>query len=365
MKLTDVDVLPLPTGRLELRRAWPKSPDHALLEYVGPDGLPVAAQWLRDDDHRRHVLVGTPFPAFVAPGTGVLVQPAGADRKLHNLAPLLAEPGSRLISHRAERRAVILRADGCYVKVVRQGRSHALAQAAETVGAAVKGHVDVPELMEHDPDRGVLVWSALPGTTLHQQAVASAGSAPAIGWAETWRRAGEAIGHLHATPTVGLGPRGVEQERRAAARWVAPARELGLLPEGPDLPDLPDAPGMPYEVALHGDLHDKQLVVDGHSATPRIGLLDVDQLSRGEAAIDVANLLVHIDLRAAQRLLTPAAADLARSAFLDGLEADAAMLARVGQLSDLIRMRLAGLYAFRPPWRAVARRLYASVLSPS
>jgi hypothetical protein len=362
VQLTDLDVLPLPTGKLELRRAWPSTPDHVLLEYVGPTGQPVAGQWIRDSDQRRRVLAGTPQPAFVVPETGVLLQPAGADRKLRGLAPLLAEPGACLLSHRAERRAVVRRADGCYVKVVRPGRSDAVARAAAVAAAALAGHVDVPTLLAHDAVRGTLVWTALPGSTLHDWASTSTTSTPTAGGAGSWREAGRAIAHLHVADTDGLATRGVEDERRAATRWLAPARALGLLPDGPDVPELPAAQGLAADVVLHGDLHDKQLVADCTTAVSRIGLLDVDQLARGEAAIDVANLLVHLELRVAQLLMTPAAGVMARDAFLDGLAPDDVTLARVAVLSDLVRMRLAGLYAFRPRWRALARQLYAATV---
>lgn len=365
--LTDSDVLPLPSGRLVLRRAWPRSRDHVLLEYVDRDGQPVAAQWLRDAEQRRRTLAGTPAPAFLVPGSCVLVQPAGVDRKLRSLAAVLAEPGARLVAHRPERRAVVRRADGSFVKVVRPGRSEGLALAAARV-AAVEGHPEVPQLLEHDPDRGILVWSALPGLTLHEQATMSGGARSPADWAEAWRLTGRAVGHLHAAATDGLVTRGVEDERRAAARWIGPARDLGLLPPGPDLSEAVMAGADPLEpstdVTLHGDLHDKQVVVGPSDHSPagrRIGLLDLDQLARGDAALDIANLLTHIELRVRQELISPGAAAVARVAFLDGLGPSDATRARVAALSPLVRLRLAGLYAFRPPWRGLARRLHASV----
>jgi hypothetical protein len=359
--LGDVDVLTLRGRRLELRRAWPRTADHVVLEYLDADGRPVAGQWLRDSEHRRHVLAATPAPAFVVPGTAVVLQPAGADRKLRGLAAVLGEPGARLVSHRAERRAVVCRGDGCFVKVVRPDRSDAVARSAVRVATALDGRVDVPVLLEHDADRGVLVWSALPGTTLHEQAVRAGSTPQPAAWAAGWRRAGAAVSELHAAQSEGLTSRDVEVERRAATRWIGPARELGLLPSGPDVPEVP-APAAPVDVALHGDLHDKQIVVDSTGAVPRVGLLDVDQLARGEAAIDIANLLVHIELRTRQGLLAPDVAAAARTAFLDGLAPGAETMARVASLSDLIRLRLAGLYAFRPQWRPLARALHEAVL---
>ncbi|WP_396134697.1 phosphotransferase [Cellulomonas sp. ATA003] len=50
-------------------------------------------------------------------------------------------------------------------------------------------------------------------------------------------------------------------------------------------------------MTVHRDLHDKQLLVDGSGG---IGLLDFDLAAAGEAALDLANLLVHLELRVHQ-----------------------------------------------------------------
>lgn len=356
MNVTSLDRLDTPGGPLLLRRAWPRTPGHLVLEYAGPTGAIVAAQWFADPARCRRVAAATPGAVEVQ-STGVLLQPGGADRRLTGLAPVLRQPGSVLVSHRAERRAVVRRADGAFVKIVPPGRSAAIEAATRGVGAGLAGIASVPELRAHDVRQGVLVWSPLPGRTLHQLARSGASGAS---WRWGWRRTGWVLRALHASPAPGVAPvRDVRDEHRAAERLVLAARALGLLPPGADVP-LP-APGSAPVVTLHGDLHDKQVVLGALGMGSAVGLLDLDGVSVGEAAIDVANLLVHLELRTLQGLPEEAAV-VARGALLDGFGPDDAVLSRVCSLLDVLRLRLAGLYAFRPASRAVARALHDRVV---
>ena len=106
---------------------------------------------------------------------------------------------------------------------------------------------------------------------------------------------------------------------------------------------------------LHRDLHDKQVVVGAH-----IGLLDLDTLAVGERALDLANALAHLELRVDQGLMTAAAARVARRAFLEGADPDPETRERIPAHLGVARLRLAGVYAFRPRWRALARALARS-----
>jgi Ser/Thr protein kinase RdoA (MazF antagonist) len=150
-------------------------------------------------------------------------------------------------------------------------------------------------------------------------------------------------------------------------RWLRPVTRWGLLPPladetldellGPLLHDPPTAPSL-----LHRDLHDKQVVLEPDG---RIGLLDLDTASVGEPALDIANVLAHLDLRQRQGLLTPMAAATARSAFLDGASPGPATMARVPVYGVAAQLRLAAVYALRPPWRVVAASLLASLGTPT
>ena len=169
--------LGLATGSLMLRRAWPRSPHRAGLEYVAGNGQTVVGQWFDDAGDLQRIARATTATCTMA-GTagvgideaGVLLQAGGADRRLPGLSPLVARPDSRLIVHRPERRAVV-RLQGangpCYAKVVRPDRVQSLIAAGQAARRLADGAFAVPELLDADIDLGVAVWSALPGMSLY------------------------------------------------------------------------------------------------------------------------------------------------------------------------------------------------------
>ncbi|GAA1107793.1 hypothetical protein GCM10009582_01810 [Arthrobacter flavus] len=105
-------------------------------------------------------------------------------------------------------------------------------------------------------------------------------------------------------------------------------------------------------VLSHRDLHDKQLLFNADSGS--VGLIDCDTVSVAEPALDLANLLVHIDFRRAQGVFSAAAASTAKQAILETALAMKVSDTRMHAYSAATRLRLACLYAFRPPYRAVA-----------
>ena len=129
---------------------------------------------------------------------------------------------------------------------------------------------------------------------------------------------------------------------------------------------------------LHRDLHDKQLLLpEPGSGQTRIGLIDVDTLAVGERALDIANLLAHLDLRRRQGLLAPARAARAADAFRETAcrrrdsgqgtrsrrgDAVSRVEDRVRVHLDAARLRLAGVYAGRAGSEMLARGLLADVL---
>lgn len=350
--------------RLQLARAWPRGTDHALGELTAEDGTTVAAQWFADPDRLAAAAAKTPAPARVA--GDVLLQPAGADARLGALPAVLDEDGADLVAHRPGRRAVVrvTDADGTvreYAKVVRPKNAAELARRGALVAELVGDEVPVPRLREDsDLERGVLRWSVVPGRTLHDLGADG-------GWSietarEAWQAAGRAVAGLHAAPTERVTDRhGPEQELDAIAGWLHPAVAHGLL--DPDLvaragervtAELTAEAGEPVLGVLHRDLHDKQLLLDDAGT---VGMIDVDTLAVGERALDVANLLVHLELRQAQGLLTDELAAAAREDFRAGVDAADLPAARLAAYARAARLRLAGVYAFRPRWRQVAEDL--------
>ncbi|MCZ2860233.1 phosphotransferase [Blastococcus sp. VKM Ac-2987] len=319
-----------------LLRAWPRSPEHLLLE-IALGGAPTAGQWFADPDRARAVASAT----VGATVRGRLVlQPRGADRRLRGLGDLLAAPGAALLAHRPERRAV-LRHPGpggatVYTKVVRPDRLPDLLLAAERVtGLPVR----TPRLIGSDPRLGRLTTAALPGRPLHEL-LGSPAAVPAC------RALGAALAALHAAPVPpGTPVHDAAAEVAVLRRWSELARTWGAA----DIAGVEEAAGAlaagpaGRPVLLHRDLHDRQVLVAGDGS---VGLLDLDLLAAGEPALDLANLLVHLELRERQGLLRDAA--VLREAVLEGYRPSGATLDRVPAHAAATRLRLAAVYAFRP-----------------
>lgn len=342
---------------LILRRAWPRDHEHLLCEYAAPDGARVAGQWFADPRRLRAVAARTPGDVTILEADGVLLQPGGADRRLPALRALTGAPDAELVAHRPERRAVVRRPVGeraTYAKVVRPGRAAKLAERAAHAAAAARGAFRTPALRSFDDAHGIVVWDELAGRSLF-----ALGSTPQA--VEGWQRAGEAIACLHDGPTAGVPTHHARDELALTQRWLSHAAGFGLLPPidvAASLARLLD--GAPARIGLlHRDLHDKQLV---HQPGAPIGLLDVDTLAVGERALDLANLLAHVELRLRQQRLGTAAAHTARDAVLQAYRPDPATLRRVSAYATASRLRLAAVYAFRPRLRALALELLADAV---
>lgn len=327
---------------LSVARAWPRGTDRLALEYERPDGSTLAAQWFADPGRVDKVADGTPGARTCAPG--VVLQPDGADRRLVDLAALAGEPGAELVVHRPERRGVVRRPGGTYTKIVRPDRVAGLLAAHRL--ARGTGAVPTATLIDVDHSAGRLDWAGAPGRSLHELLADPAVDVERlteVGWA-----IGGVVRALHdAEVPAGLQRHTVDDEVAAAERWLRAARRYARVP--PRASECLEqarrrlAGGAVEPVLVHRDLHDKQLLVDGAA----IVVLDLDTMALGEAAVDLANLLVHLELRVLQGV-EPDRADAVARAFLEAYQPDPATLARIGAYGDATRARLAGVYAFRP-----------------
>lgn len=347
--------------------AMPRSGEHLLLRVRRADGAEVAGQWFAEAARAAHVVAGTRrssrqddpevASAVRLVGAHTVLQPGGADRRLTGLGGLAADPDLELVAHRPERRAVVRqRAGAYYTKVVRPDRLARVVDPLRHVAASSGPHV--AEVLASDPARGTVTLAALPGRPLHDLGDSSG--------PPTLASVGVAVHRLHATsvfadadlhdPAAELGT--VRRWHDLAASygvWPLPAADTArLLARADEL--LSGVSGQ--EVLLHRDLHDKQILVDGDS----VGLLDLDLAAAGHAALDLANLLVHLELRARQGLLPadrlPALAD----ALLEGYDADPTVRAGLPAYALATRLRLVGVYAFRPAGAAAATALLTDPL---
>ena len=331
----------LQTRSLHLVRAWPRDEHHLLLEASGGDST-VAAQWFAAAHRAAEVARKTPTAELLGP---VVLQPGGADRRLPGVVSLLRREGAELVTHRAEKRAVV-RLPGpaggagppAYAKVVRAAGLAAVVSSARTAaGLAVR----TPTVLQVEHQDSAVVTAALPGRTLHDLLATSEA-------VEACRAAGRALAAVHrsAVPS-GLSRYGDADERATVRRWQQLAQAHGLAPAFP-VPPTDDVHGGACDeqdlALIHRDFHDKQVVVDDHG---EVGVLDFDLMAVGAPMLDLANFLVHLDLRALQGLVADASP--LRTAMLEGYQPTDTQLRQLSRREQATWERLAAVYAFRPP----------------
>lgn len=349
---------------MTLRRSWPSGDGRLALDVdVDADarGRPLAGQWHADVERAAHVagqtrhVAGSPGDVTLLAESGIVLQGNGADRRLTALSPFAAAPGSTLVVHRAEKRGVVRQVgdDGSatYTKIVRPERSAALADAARS--AAGSG-LRVPTVVATDLTRGLLTTAELAGRPWHEMLADERVSAAQV--AAAARETGSVLARLHAMP-VGdeAAAHDPAREHAVTQEWLRHATAYGVLPPAVAADTdgllhrlrtlLADAPGR--LVPVHRDLHDKQVLVDPAEG---IGMLDFDLAAAGEPALDLANLLVHLELRVRQGHTTEARGRACADALLDGYRPDAEVRRRLPAYALSTRLRLVAVYGFRPPY---------------
>lgn len=331
-------VAELDRADLRLRRAWPRSESHLLLDLDDlRDGGRVAAQWFADRGAAEQVARGT---AGARMRGRLVLHPHGADRRLRRLAGLLRQPGSRLVAHRPERRAVVALDGGSrFAKVVPLSRVARLRHTARRIADLP---IRTPALDQSAAD-GAVTTCLLTGTPL-SDLLAGPGAPDAL------RAVGGAVARLHrCPPPAGSSRHGPAEEVAVTAGWERSARAFALsLPDGGPDPGA-EPPPPPALRLIHRDLHDGQLLLvrddDGGFTEAGVGLLDFDLMAAGDPALDLANLIEHLRLRARQGVI--ADEDAAIEALLQGYQPDEATISRVSAYRALAARRLAAVYAFR------------------
>jgi aminoglycoside phosphotransferase (APT) family kinase protein len=335
---------------LRLRKAEPGSHGVLLLEVSATDGRTCAAQWHIDPHGSAQVAdelrsrFGEHSVRLAATGH-LVVQYRGADRTLLPLRELVQRPGADLVSHRPERRAVVRLGGHRYARVVRPGHTSTIVGPLREVRPHA---LRVPVVLHADDTSGVVVISELSGRTLRDRLCD-----PTLGDEEVatdGKQVGAAVRALHGHHArVSRLVHDGTAEMAAAQRWLTAAAAFGLLDPAAWTEREDQAARLlaeaPRELALlHRDLHDTQIVLqDGEP----VALLDLDHATYGDPALDLANLLVHIDLRARQGLCTPRRARMCATALVEGYSPDISLLRRLPAYAASTRLRLAGVYSFR------------------
>lgn len=352
---------------LRLRRAWPRSPDHLLLEFATPNGRIVPGQWFRDRKKLHQVVRQTQklcpqclCGVVEAKGTAIIIQMDGADRKLPALKDIAASPNATLLTHRPERRAVVRESAEQSVRYIKVLRPQVAAWAAIRARHAMtlgRDSFETPAVLSMDEAEGVIVFVALEGTSLFD--LSGSPESPAIA-----RGAGRALAGLHEAPGQEfLEAHTASAEIEVLKKWLGhlgsffPDRTQEVTPHGQRVFDALLAGSSPTQL-IHRDFYDKQIMALPNGA---IGIIDFDTLATGEPALDVANMICHLELRALQRRCPRDTARACVTAFLDGYDLPTATRQRLPAYLDATRLRLACVYSFRPRWQSVVDALLASV----
>jgi aminoglycoside phosphotransferase (APT) family kinase protein len=343
----------LATRGLTLTKSHPRGPGCLILQVVDVEGAPVAGQWFADPERAAVVAAQTEargsVPVPVLDGD-VLVQREGVDRRIPALHPLVTSPGATLVTHRAERRGVVRRVERdrppTYTKALRPGHTEATAARARL---AVDG-VAVPPVTASDVRRGTVTCEEVPGVRLHDLLADPAIPSRRLG--SVARAVGEALARLHRTTAPGdFGVHDASAELEVTQAWLDHAATYGLLDSGltvrahlERLQTFASEPGC-RPALIHRDLHDKQVLIGDGEA---VGMLDFDLATTGEAALDLANLLVHLELRAIQGLCPAETSRTCAQSLVDGYAPAPSVWRRVPGYVLAARLRLAAVYSFRP-----------------
>ncbi|MDO4631308.1 MAG: phosphotransferase [Corynebacterium sp.] len=289
-----------------VRRGWPQDDGGIAIEYI--------------DEHSR-VRAG-----IIHPDGSYDLADFGVDTALPYLTP-----HAGLVSHRWHQRAVILDVDRVYAYVEPWQIKPIMQAHAMMERPAVALDLNIPRVLSHTDS--MLILTRLPGINIHDFSVEAA---PA--WqqfANLWPQfvtVKVPVKNFFATDTA------------SELQWWAnrvPTLPKTLVAEAVSAVTR----GTPDRAVLvHRNVHDKNLFFDGS----RLGLLDINMLAYGEAAVDLGNLLAYSELRWHQGRINDEVRDVMCGVVQELAETLQVSPARLAAYQQVARLRLAGLYSFRP-----------------
>lgn len=265
-------------------------------------------------------------------------------------------------AYRAERRAQVevTFADGMslHVRMERPSKAKSRLRFARAIAGWVSEHpqarLRVPHVLFENESAGILGFETLLGTSLFETlSTHRAGVALA--------RAGKSVRDLHdlASTRLPIPLRTVDWNSAMAdlSRLSAALHGIGV-PIAAEfdctLERLRATPApLGTQTFLHGDLHEKQILLGGE-----VGILDFDLAGVGDPVSDLGNLFAQLRLRHLQGRAGLPVDEMIR-AFRSGygIRDEPSVAARVHAFEALTLLRLSGIYSLRPAWASLAERL--------
>lgn len=299
--------------RLAVRRVWPTDPGDPQAGYVLECQAPEGAVAARLDARGSRLLTDDEIAAVLP--------------HLH----VWQQAGGWVLAHRAHKRAVLAMPDGTFVKLAKKSATRrALARAAgvDALLGGVIGAPQRPEFVDSDAGRGWLRLARARGAELDEVLAASdparaAACAHAVAGALTSMAGVRAAAqtraevdlptHTGAHEAVILRSWAVVAAQTAPAGALSPAQADQLVRRAEALADrLEREPALDgasprfaaTAVLAHRDLHEGQILVEAAERgsgepTPPVTFLDWDTAAWTHPALDVANLLAHVQRAAA------------------------------------------------------------------
>ncbi|MFT7620578.1 MAG: aminoglycoside phosphotransferase (APT) family kinase protein, partial [Planctomycetota bacterium] len=286
-------------------------------------------------------------------GTFRFIEPAH-DEALPGLAHAINE--GELISWRPGRRAVVKvkrEGDVVYRKLLPHKK---LGRAVSKLSTLADASPDVgklfPRLVHVDQVSGFFDLEEIRGESLHVQLMRNEYSQLSA--------AGVAVAAFHGISTKQVLPTCKPEDlagwlERTSAFFPQYADDLRKIHDG-----LPEG-AQSHLGVLHGDLHDKNIIVNEGHAT----IIDVDGVAIGPRARDVGNMMAHLQLRGFQLGLDDEVIRDCHADFVRGYQEVRRPLNfdEVEGETERATFRLICVYLFRRQWQEVARRLMRRALA--
>lgn len=361
---------PLPS-QLSLNRCWPQSADHLMLEYSTADGVLIPGQWFADSSRLASleaqldaIAPGRAWVVQAVTGDQLLLQTHGIDPVLSHLHVVLRDHSMQLLSHRPGKRAVVRQVCAEGVSFCKYYSSSKAFQRsllhASYVQRSASGSFRYASIVDADPPVRCIHSLGLDGSSLYDLL--------ASGWQDSSvaRQIGQCLRSFHQSGVPAeLAVHDRDREIAVIRHWLSivsiyfPDRSDMLSHHADRV--IQSLDGVSESRALlHRDLHDKQLLL-APDCLP--GLIDFDTLACGPAALDLANLLAHLEWRVLQGKARAEQALAVGAALIEGYDC-ASTVQDLQPFLDATRIRLACVYAFRPRWRSAALAIPARIGRP-